>query len=94
MQWNFGQIDILHRPTPDGNQPPAPTTRMESAIKVKSEIVHKHREPEKRAPGIISLVFTVIIVVPLAGFILAATSLGATPKVSTTVLVLYCIDNV
>ena len=82
LQWGFGQVEILHRPTPDGNQPPAPSTRMESAIEVKSEIVHQHRVPEKRTPAIVSLVFTVIILVPLAAFVLAAINLGATPKVS------------
>jgi oligosaccharyltransferase complex subunit delta (ribophorin II) len=81
VQWSFGQVEILHRPTPDGNQPPAPKTRMELAIKVKPEIVHQRRVPEKRAPAIVSLVFTVIMLVPVAAFVLAAIHLGATPKV-------------
>jgi hypothetical protein len=83
IQWAFGQVDILHRPTPDGNQPPARNTRMESAIAVKPEIVHQHRVPEKRAPVIVSLIFTIIILIPLAAFVIVANHLGATPTVST-----------
>jgi len=83
IQWGFGQVEFLHRPTPDGNQPSAPSTRMESAIEFKPEIVHQHRVPEKRAPAIVSLVFTVLILVPLAAFVVAAINLGAMPTVSS-----------
>lgn len=79
IQWGFGQVEILHRPTPDGNQPSAPSARLESAIEVKPEIVHQHRIPEKRTPAIVSLVFTAFIFVPLAAFVLAAINLGAMP---------------
>lgn len=83
IQWGFGQVEFLHRPTPDGNQPSAPSTRMESAIEVKPEIVHQHRVPEKRAPAIVSMIFTAFILVPLAAFVLAAINMGAMPTVSS-----------
>lgn len=45
------------------------------------EITHQHRQPEKRAPVVISLVFTAVALAPLAGFAAAAARVGANLKV-------------
>lgn len=47
----------------------------------KPEITHAHRAPERRAPVLVSLLFTAATLLPLAGFLLALVRLGANAKV-------------
>ena len=77
LQWPLGVVTVTHRPGPDGNQPPAPRTRMEVETSPKPEIVHVFRVPVKPAPTLASLAFTGIAVLPLAAFIIGAGFVGA-----------------
>lgn len=67
--WHFGEMVVSHKPLPDGSQPPVPKTALEAAAEMKKEIEHKHRQPEKRAPWIVSIAFSIVAVVPVLGFI-------------------------
>lgn len=80
IERTIGEVTVLHRPGPDGNQPPVSLTAFESVSKPKPEIKHMHRVPEKRAPAIISLAFTLVATVPTIAFVLVAINLGANVK--------------
>ncbi len=45
------------------------------------EIVHMHRAPERRAPAVVSLLFTLVVVAPLGAFVVLAVRAGANLKV-------------
>lgn len=87
IDWSLGTITVSHRPAPDGNQPPAPKSRIETLVEPKPEIVHQHRKPETRTSPIVSLIFAVISLIPLAAFLLGAGKIGANLKVSNTLTV-------
>ena len=80
IEWAIGELTVLHRPGPDGNQPPVSLSAFESVSKPKPEIEHMHRVPEKRPPAIISLAFTLVAIAPTVAFVLVAIQLGANLK--------------
>ncbi len=45
------------------------------------EILHMHRQPERRAPAIVSLVFTLLSAVPVVLYVLVALQLGGNLEV-------------
>ncbi len=77
LAWPLATLTVQHRPAPDGNQPPAPKTRLQELTTPKPAIVHAFRAPEKRAPSIVSLAFTGLAFAPLAAFVIVSQAAGA-----------------
>ena len=92
VEWSIGTVVASHRPAPDGNQPPAPKTKLQTLVEAKPEIVHAHRQPEKRASPVVSLAFALVTLTPLAAFVLGAFNIGANFKVRTYRLILCKYD--
>jgi oligosaccharyltransferase complex subunit delta (ribophorin II) len=89
-EWTFATIHVTHRPLPDGTQPPPPSTALERVSQPKPEIKHVFRPPVKRAPAIVSLVFTVIVLLPLFAFCLGAFKLGFVPDITSGGAYMMC----
>lgn len=60
---------------------PPPCSALDAAFRPKPEITHQHRQPERRAPAVVSLFFSLVALAPLAAFLLVALQLGANLKV-------------
>lgn len=73
---------VLYRPGADAVQaPPAVKVGLTALAQKKPEIVHTHRAPEKRTPGIISVAFAGGAFAPLAAFLLLAAHFWTASKV-------------
>lgn len=61
--------------------PPATLRALDALATPRPEITHQHRQPERRAPLAVSLLFTLVVLAPLAGFAAAALRVRANLKV-------------
>lgn len=81
VEWALGEVKVLYPPQDDGSQPEAkPYRALDAAFRPKPEITHQHRQPERRAPAVVSLFFSLVALAPLAAFLLVALQLGANLK--------------
>lgn len=55
---------------------------LDATFRTKPEILHQHRQPERRAPAVISLFFALVALAPLGGYVVVALRLGANLKAS------------
>lgn len=55
---------------------------LDATFRPKPVIVHQHRQPERRAPGIVSLFFSLVALAPLAAYVVVALRIGANLKVT------------
>lgn len=80
LQWVLADVTVKHAPLDDGKQPPSPVNKMDQISAPKIEISHVFRQPDKRPPAIVSLFFTIVVFIPLAGFSFAMIQLHANIK--------------
>ena len=55
---------------------------LDATFRPKPEILHQHRQPERRAPAVVSLFFALVALAPLGGYVVVALRLGANLKAS------------
>ncbi|KAI7837704.1 hypothetical protein COHA_008497 [Chlorella ohadii] len=81
VEWALGEVKVLYPPQDDGSQPEAkPYRPLDATFRPKPEIVHQHRQPERRAPAVVSLFFSLVALAPLAAYVVAALRIGANLK--------------
>jgi oligosaccharyltransferase complex subunit delta (ribophorin II) len=81
VDWSLGEVKVLYAPQDDGSQPEAkPYRTLDATFRPKPEILHQHRQPERRAPAVVSLFFSLLALAPLAAYVVMALSLGANLK--------------
>ncbi|KAL4442492.1 hypothetical protein ABPG77_005076 [Micractinium sp. CCAP 211/92] len=81
LLWVLGEVEVLLPPLDDGSQPAAaPYRAIDSLFQPLPEILHMHRAPERRAPAVVSLLFTLVAVAPLGAFVVLAVRAGANLK--------------
>ncbi|EFN54670.1 hypothetical protein CHLNCDRAFT_135274 [Chlorella variabilis] len=81
VQWSLGEVQVLHPPLDDGSQPEGAAYRaMDRLFTPLPEILHMHRKPERRAPAIVSLVFTLLAAAPVVLYVGVALQLGGNLK--------------
>jgi hypothetical protein len=82
LLWTLGEVQVLHAPLDDGSQPAAASYRaIDRMHKPLPEIVHMHRLPERRAPAVVSVLFTLVAAAPVAIYVAVALQMGANLKV-------------
>ncbi|GMH40833.1 hypothetical protein BSKO_08737 [Bryopsis sp. KO-2023] len=80
--WNIGEIEVLHKPRADGEQPEAPPLPPYLYIsRAKPEIVHQHRPAEQEAPASIAVGFSVLSLLPLVWLVATLTTLDHKAKI-------------
>jgi hypothetical protein len=79
--WPFAEVTVAHKPLPDGSQPPAPLTALQAAAAPRPLLQHTHREPERRAPAAVAVLFAAAALAPLGAFFVASGRAGANLKV-------------
>ncbi|KAL4853920.1 Dolichyl-diphosphooligosaccharide--protein glycosyltransferase subunit 2 [Chlorella vulgaris] len=81
LLWTLGEVQVLHAPLDDGSQPAAaPYRAIDRTHKPLLEIVHMHRLPERRAPAVVSVLFTLVAAAPVAIYVAVALQMGANLK--------------
>lgn len=81
LEWAVGTVQVLYAPLDDGSQPvAAPYRAMDRLFKSKPDITHMHRKPERRAPAIVSLAFSAVVVAPVVLYVGVALRAGANVK--------------
>ena len=87
-------LAVKHKPLEDGSQPAAPgKLAAYTQFATKPTIVHIQRQPDKRAPPALSLLFAGLTLMPLLVLIWMLGQLGVNFKVRTRCALLCLTDN-
>ena len=83
VQWDLVRFDVNYASAGKGGKAPgSPQTRMQTLFQPQATISHQFRQPDKRPPAAISLLFAAATAVPLVLLAAALLQLGVNFKVS------------